>query len=453
MADTRVGVAGKAFDVASGDGCRGAGVQTSLPRLAAGAVRAAGWALLLSATAVTAQTPPFTGVGSQFEMVYWQSVDTGADPTLYEAYLSKYPNGTFAALARAKLARLRQASAAGAVSDSAVGPAPGSVRPPSPPPSADPQAETPSPPRRATASLTTSVPGPREAPPSTSVSASVSSAPIGPTNVAFTGGAQSRSGQATSGPAPFVTDAVPTQGPSDSENSDALRRLLGALGDSQRVSSVSSQPPLPQSPQPQSPQPQSSGLAASAVTLPVVGAPIGQPASGATPADGGAGLVPAVSAQAASATAGSVLPAASATALIAGSAAAGSTTPRPIAVGPLPASFALPPRPALVDVPSVALPATFCSADARNAFHDGPYITALEAAKRNNDAAIAYMHHLQDLYDRNQLSGDVNPMNALAAEAQAYGPQASAAFKAQSTLVSAFNTLMAVPIIQCDPPK
>jgi hypothetical protein len=127
--------------------------------------------------------------------------------------------------------------------------------------------------------------------------------------------------------------------------------------------------------------------------------------------------------------------------------------PRPIAVGPLPTGFVLPPRPQLAAIPPLAFPGSFCSAEARNAFHDQTYVTAVEAAKRNNDATIAYMHQLQDLYDTNQLSGDINPMNAVAAEARAYGPVAAAAFAAQSTLVSAFNTLMAVPIRACEAAK
>jgi hypothetical protein len=126
---------------------------------------------------------------------------------------------------------------------------------------------------------------------------------------------------------------------------------------------------------------------------------------------------------------------------------------RPIAVGPLPAGFALPPRPALAEVPGLTLPASFCSADARNQFHDGPYIAAIDAAKRNNEAANTYMRQLQDLYDRNQMSGDINPMNALAAEARAYAPQSAAAFAAQSALVSAFRSLLAVPIVTCEAPK
>ena len=133
--------------------------------------------------------------------------------------------------------------------------------------------------------------------------------------------------------------------------------------------------------------------------------------------------------------------------------AAPASDAKPIAVGALPAGFALPSKPALEAVPGLALPASFCSAEARNQFHDTGYIPAVEAAKRNNDAAISYLHQLQDVYDRNQLTGDINPMNAVAAEARAWAPVASAAFSAQSALVSAFGALMAVPITPCEPAK
>ncbi len=204
-------------------------------------------------------------------------------------------------------------------------------------------------------------------------------------------------------PAPRAIAAPPPQSAGDSENRDALRRLLGALGDSQRIA-----PPA---------------------ALPAVSAA----------AERTAELVPVAAASAIPAAAPVAAPIAEPL--------------RPIAVGPLPAGFALPQRPAMAEVPGVALPPSFCSADARNQFHNGPYIAAVEAAKRNTDAANAYMRQLQDLYDHNQLNGDFNPMNALASEARAYGPAASAAFAVQSALVSAFNALMAVPIVPCAAPK
>lgn len=62
------------------------------------------WAI--GAAPVLAQ-PAATGVGSQFELVFWQSVAASEDVGQLEAYLSRYPDGTFAAIARAKIQRLR----------------------------------------------------------------------------------------------------------------------------------------------------------------------------------------------------------------------------------------------------------------------------------------------------------------------------------------------------------
>lgn len=208
--------------------------------------------------------------------------------------------------------------------------------------------------------------------------------------------------------APSRVEAVANDSVSDSA---ALRRLLGVLGDSQRVPDAS---PLALPP-------------ASPLALPPASPPA-QPASAAT-----------------------VLP--SPPPALAANGTAPATDAKPIAVGALPAGFALPPKPMLEAVPGLALPASFCSAEARNQFHDAAYVPAVEAAKRNNDAAIRYLHQLQDIYDRNQLSGDINPMNAVAAEARAWGPVASAAFAAQSALVGAFGALMAVPITPCEPAK
>jgi len=51
-----------------------------------------------------------TGVGSQFELTFWQSVSASDDADQFEAYLARYPNGTFSALARAKIAALTRRS-------------------------------------------------------------------------------------------------------------------------------------------------------------------------------------------------------------------------------------------------------------------------------------------------------------------------------------------------------
>lgn len=69
-------------------------------------------ALLPFAAPLAAQSA--NGVGSPFELAFWQSVAGSDDPAVYEAYLQQYPSGTFAGLARAKLTNLRKAAPASA---------------------------------------------------------------------------------------------------------------------------------------------------------------------------------------------------------------------------------------------------------------------------------------------------------------------------------------------------
>lgn len=59
--------------------------------------------LLLLAAAAGAQPHP-----SQAEIAYWESVRNSSDPADFRAYLEQYPQGTFAALARNRLAALGQ---------------------------------------------------------------------------------------------------------------------------------------------------------------------------------------------------------------------------------------------------------------------------------------------------------------------------------------------------------
>jgi len=435
MADARDSVTSKAFDDVA--------VRVGLwPARSAIALLAAA-VHLGSAPSASAQGmaqgatlgPASTGVGSQFEMVFWQSVDSGTDPALYEAYLSKYPEGTFAQVARVKSEKLRHIMTASSVPV----PPPPSQMTSAPAPATDTApalastltlASAPIPAKRPLAVTTTSAPGRRSVPPTPETSSRTASGTgTNLTPVVRSGLGQSSPGQ--SDPVPFVTPAVPSEPASETENSAALRRLLGALGDSQRMAlpgpallavPVGTPAPMPAAPE-------SAGLTAPSVALAASSVATPGAAGLATLAAGGAAVTDAAARSANTGQAG---------------------REHPIAVGPLPAGFALPARPVLSAVPGLTLPGSFCSAEARNAFHDSTYVTAVETAKRNNDATIAYMHQLQDLYDRNQLSGDINPMNALASEARAYGPMAAAAFAAQSALVNAFQALMAVPIIACD---
>lgn len=251
------------------------GVMVAQPALGQAAPEAA------AAPSANPATPPAaTGVGTPFELAYWQSIDSTGNLALYSAYLARYPGGTFAEIAQAKITALRAHGV----------PAP------------------------ATPAAT----------------------------------------RASADPAPAAAGA------GAGASGGTLEHLLAALADSQ-----------------------GSGHAAPA-----------------TPA----------------------------------------------------AAVAIPPRPAAVPVPPMVLPASFCSAEARNAFHAQVYVPAVDAAKANNAAALGYVNRLQALYDEHQLSGDATTLNAIAAAAQGYQPVAQAAFAAQAALVRQFAALMAVPITGCGKP-
>jgi len=64
------------------------------------------------ATAQDAIGAAAAGVGSPFELAFWQSVAASNDVAQLDAYLQRYPNGTFAGLARAKIAALSPQQAA-----------------------------------------------------------------------------------------------------------------------------------------------------------------------------------------------------------------------------------------------------------------------------------------------------------------------------------------------------
>lgn len=63
-----------------------------------------------AAPAPTAAVAP-NGVGSAFELTFWQSVTGSEDVASYEAYLARYPDGTFSGLARARIAAIQRAMA------------------------------------------------------------------------------------------------------------------------------------------------------------------------------------------------------------------------------------------------------------------------------------------------------------------------------------------------------
>ncbi len=55
--------------------------------------------------------PPAAAASPSLEAVFWQSISNSKDPDDYEAYLKQFPKGTFAALAQARLARLKSETA------------------------------------------------------------------------------------------------------------------------------------------------------------------------------------------------------------------------------------------------------------------------------------------------------------------------------------------------------
>ncbi|PHP64773.1 hypothetical protein CSC94_22495 [Zhengella mangrovi] len=71
-------------------------------------VRRAAWILLALVTFATPSLPQ----SNSAEIAFWQSVESTKDATELEAYLEAYPNGSFAALARIRIEKLKAGSAA-----------------------------------------------------------------------------------------------------------------------------------------------------------------------------------------------------------------------------------------------------------------------------------------------------------------------------------------------------
>lgn len=87
---------------------------------------AVAWSACLLPLATVHAEPPAAGaangVGTAFEMTFWQQVSGSDDPALLDAYLQQYPTGTFAPLARAKLAAIARRAATPAPASAAVSP-------------------------------------------------------------------------------------------------------------------------------------------------------------------------------------------------------------------------------------------------------------------------------------------------------------------------------------------
>lgn len=304
----------------------------------------------MTMTPAMAQSTVSTGVGTPFELAFWQSIDSSGDPSLYAAYLARFPNGTFAEIARVKAnaPRPRGTAMTTPVSDTTPVTAPDAAPAMTVPVMTSPAA-VPMP-----APMTNAAVPPPPPPPPPPVR------PAGRTALAYA----PVDAQPVAAAAPVEAAAAPA-------SSGTMGELLAALANSQATGDQSAQAPASQ---PQSP---------------------------------------------------------------------------PAAPRMQQASYAIPPQPPLWPVPNVTLPPAFCSVEARNTFHATVFQPAVNTAKRNNDAAVGYMRQLQSLYDQYQLSHDVATSNAIASAAQSYQQLAQTTFSMQAALVRQFNTLMAVPVVNC----
>ena len=108
----------------------------------------------------------------------------------------------------------------------------------------------------------------------------------------------------------------------------------------------------------------------------------------------------------------------------------------------------MPQRPALTPVPPLALPATFCSAQERNTFHDGTYKPAWQIASNNNDLAIKYLDALNALH-REYSENNSGYANAITREYNDYAPVAAEAFNTSNKYTNLHDAIMAIPVGSC----
>jgi hypothetical protein len=113
------------------------------------------------------------------------------------------------------------------------------------------------------------------------------------------------------------------------------------------------------------------------------------------------------------------------------------------------AAAALPARPVLAAVPTLTPPDHFCSAEARNQYHDTVYKPALAIATANNASAIRYLQALDAQYRTFGAQSDAAGMNTVAAGSKAYQPVANDAFATSNAYLRLFERIMATPITGC----
>ncbi|MBA4094606.1 MAG: hypothetical protein C0489_11030 [Candidatus Accumulibacter sp.] len=111
---------------------------------------------------------------------------------------------------------------------------------------------------------------------------------------------------------------------------------------------------------------------------------------------------------------------------------------------------AVPAAPALAAVPALTLPARFCSAEARNVFHETVYRNAKAIADENSRKTIDHARAIQTVYDRFAAEHDAPAMPTVARTAAAYQAVAAEAYRESSAIAARHSEVMAVPIGDCD---
>lgn len=108
----------------------------------------------------------------------------------------------------------------------------------------------------------------------------------------------------------------------------------------------------------------------------------------------------------------------------------------------------LPNRPKLRPVPRVDVPASFCSLDERNTFHDRVYIPARDVAYANDTMAGDYIARLEHLRGEYQRAGK-GFYQVVVLESQDYKRVADHELEISDQYFKLFDAIMKIPVKAC----
>jgi hypothetical protein len=134
------------------------------------------------------------------------------------------------------------------------------------------------------------------------------------------------------------------------------------------------------------------------------------------------------------------------------------TPPPPAESAPSAAAIAAPPpprpsphfdRPQLASIPPLDPPASFCSAEQRNAYHEEVYVKAQTAALHNTALLNAYLDQLNAMFKQQVQLPDGGNAGAIMEELKLYGARARTAFDEANRLTEMHATIMAISVTPC----